>query len=53
MTEENTDPIYFCEGCQSEMSDPDNVYLDRYSKFEACPLCMTNEELYALEYGDK
>ena len=46
-------PIYVCDGCESEMPDPNNSKKERYGKFEACPLCMTNEELYELEFGDK
>lgn len=53
MTDELTTLTYFCEGCESVMDDPRGKYSARYSKFEACPLCMTNEELYVLEYGDK
>lgn len=53
MSDELTNPIYFCEGCESEMEDRGGAYEERYSKFEACPLCMTNEELYELEYGSK
>jgi uncharacterized protein YlaI len=51
MTDEVTTSTYFCEGCESVMDDPRNKYSNRYAKFEACPLCMTNEELYQLEYG--
>jgi hypothetical protein len=53
MTDETINPIYFCKGCESEVEDRGGAYKERYSKFEACPLCMTNEELYQLEYGDK
>jgi hypothetical protein len=50
---ENDVPIYVCAGCESKMPDPRHKYSNRYSKFEACPLCMTNEELYELEFGGK
>ncbi len=53
MTDEMTTSTYFCEGCESVMDDPRNKYSNRYARFQACPLCMTNEELYQLEYGDK
>jgi len=53
MTDKEMIPTYFCKGCESTMDDPRHKYSNRYSKFEACPLCTTNEELYVLEYGDK
>lgn len=50
---ENDVPIYVCAGCQSVMPDPRRQYSNRYSNLEARPLCMTNDELYILEYGNK
>jgi hypothetical protein len=46
-------PTYVCAGCESEMPDPKNVYLKKYGEFEACPLCMTLDELWELKYGAK
>lgn len=53
MTDKFANSTYFCEGCESEMEDRGGAYHERYSKYEACPLCMTNEELYELEFGTK
>lgn len=45
-------PIYVCEGCGTKFDNLYN-YCDRYAPYEACPSCMTNEELYELEFGTK
>ncbi len=51
MTEINATP-YVCEGCGTKFDNFYN-YCDRYAPYEACPSCMTNEELYELEHGEK
>jgi hypothetical protein len=51
MTEINATP-YVCEGCGTKFDNLYN-YCDRYAPYEACPSCMTNEELYELEFGEK
>lgn len=49
MAEKNAQP-YVCEGCGTKF---DNLYgyCDRYAPYEACPSCMTNEELWELQFG--
>ena len=49
MTELNAQP-YVCEGCDTKH---ENVYghEDRYAPYEACSSCMTNEELWELQFG--
>ena len=51
MTELNAQP-YVCEGCDTKH---ENLYghEDRYAPYEACSSCMTNEELYELEFGSQ
>jgi DNA-directed RNA polymerase subunit RPC12/RpoP len=46
-------PIYVCAGCEREMEDPKNAYLKKYGPFEACPYCMTLDELWQLRFGTK
>lgn len=42
-------PWYFCENCDSELEDPDNLIWEKYSDLEKCPNCATIEELKQLE----
>lgn len=39
-------PWYFCENCNAELEDPDNLIRDSYQDvdLEKCPLCATLEE---------
>jgi DNA replicative helicase MCM subunit Mcm2 (Cdc46/Mcm family) len=49
---DNSVSLYICKGCESEM---DNSYgnCDKFDEFEACPLCMTLDELWQLRFGTK
>ena len=49
MAEKNAQP-YVCEGCDTKH---ENLYghEDRYAPYEACSSCMTNEELWELQFG--
>ena len=40
-------PWYFCEGCNEEMQDPDNIIRDAFDEhdLEKCPECATIEEM--------
>jgi hypothetical protein len=40
-------PWYYCEGCDSEWEDPDNLIRDAFQEedLEKCPNCATIEEL--------
>jgi hypothetical protein len=42
-----SDPWYFCENCDSEMEDPDNIIRDAFQDqdLEKCPNCATIEEM--------
>jgi hypothetical protein len=51
VTENSVSP-YVCAGCGTKFENLYN-YCARYEPFEACPSCMTNEELYELEFGTK
>lgn len=44
-----SEPWYCCEGCDTEMEDPDNLINERYGEFDKCPNCCTIEELTLLE----
>jgi len=50
MTELHAQP-YVCAGCDTKF---ENLYnYARYEPYDACPSCMTNEELYELRFGGK
>ena len=40
-------PCYFCEGCETEWDDPDNLIRDAFQEqdLEKCPQCATIEEM--------
>ena len=42
-----TIPFYFCENCESELEDPDNLIRDAFDEhdLEKCPNCATIEEM--------
>ena len=42
-----TVPFYFCENCESELEDPDNLIRDAFDEhdLEKCPNCATIEEM--------
>lgn len=42
-----TIPFYFCENCDSELEDPDNIIRDAFQEvdLEKCPNCATIEEM--------
>ena len=42
-----TVPFYFCENCESELEDPDNLIRDAFDEhdLEKCPKCATIEEM--------
>ena len=42
-----TVPFYFCENCDSELEDPDNIIRDAFQEvdLEKCPNCATIEEM--------
>lgn len=42
-----SDPWYYCEGCDAEMEDPDNIIRDSFQDhdLEKCPKCATLEEM--------
>ena len=42
-------PWYFCEGCDTEWEDEDNLISDKFGDLEKCPNCVTLEELTELE----
>jgi hypothetical protein len=44
-------PWYYCENCDSELEDPDNIIRDTFqdADLEKCPNCATLEELQQLE----
>lgn len=44
-----SDPWYFCENCDTEMEDPDNLINDKFGDLEKCPNCATLEEIQQLE----
>ena len=46
-------PIYVCAGCGKEMADPKNAKQKKYGEFEACPYCMTLDELWELRFGSQ
>jgi len=48
-------PWYYCENCDSELEDPDNLIRDKFQEadLEKCPNCATVEELKTLEEGVK
>ncbi len=41
------EPWYYCENCDAEMADPDNIIRDAFDEhdLEKCPECATIEEL--------
>jgi len=49
MTDKNAKP-YVCPNCGTKSDNAYN-FCARYEPFGTCPSCMTNEELYALEFG--
>ena len=42
-----TIPFHFCENCESELEDPDNLIRDAFDEhdLEKCPKCATIEEM--------
>lgn len=42
-------PIYYCENCDKEWEDPDNLINDKYWELQKCPDCATIEEIKELE----
>lgn len=45
-------PSFYCENCDSEFDDPDNLIRDRYQEAfdeDRCPNCTTQEELEEAE----
>ena len=44
-------PWYFCEGCDTEWEDPDNLIRDKFQEadLDKCPACATIDELHQLE----
>ena len=42
-----TIPFYFCENCDSELEDPDNLIRDAFQEhdLEKCPNCATLDEM--------
>ena len=42
-----TIPFYFCENCESELEDPDNLIRDAFDEhdLEKCPNCATLDEM--------
>ena len=40
---------YCCEGCGEEIEDDGQLISDRYSEYERCPICITEEEMVELE----
>jgi hypothetical protein len=41
-------PCYFCENCNTEHEDPDNIIRDKFQQVfdeDRCPACATKEEL--------
>ena len=44
-------PCYFCENCNTEHDDPDNLIRDKFQEadLDKCPNCATIEELKELE----
>ena len=42
-----TIPFYFCENCDSELEDPDNIIRDAFQEvdLEKCPNCATLDEM--------
>ena len=49
---ENENGLYICKGCESEL---ENSYgnCDKFAEFEACPMCMTLEELWEAQQASK
>ena len=49
-------PIYYCEGCNTEQEDPDNVIRDSFSNADLeykCFLCATPEELQLVKESNE
>jgi hypothetical protein len=44
-------PWFFCEGCNSELEDVDNLISDKFGgfDFDCCPQCVTPEQLKEIE----
>jgi hypothetical protein len=42
-------PFYFCENCDSEWEDEDNLISDMFWELQKCPTCATLEEITQLE----
>jgi hypothetical protein len=47
-----SDPCYFCEECDTEWDDPDNLIRDAFQEWDLdkCPNCATIEELELTEW---
>ena len=50
-----TIPFYFCENCDSELEDPDNLIRDAFQEqdLEKCPNCATIEEMTLVGLDNK
>ena len=46
-----TIPFYFCENCDSELEDPDNLIRDAFQEhdLEKCPNCATLDEMTLIQ----
>ena len=42
-----SEPWFFCENCNAEFQDPDNIIRDKFDEhdLEKCPQCATLEEM--------
>jgi len=48
-------PWYYCEACDSELEDPDNLIRDAFQEqdLEKCPNCATLEEMTLVGLDNK